>query len=185
MLEINQDRSQKGDGASGRLRRKSMAQGSYTVEASLVVPMIFLVMATLIYMIFYLHDQYIISVYANRMAQECCWLYVENEHARSKQSSSQIIGQVSEKYDKELQGQMLMTRITKSLGTCKKNLLSHVYTATWRVTGEPETFIDLSVFHFFDTVIGEGSYERIHIRQWILANDLVKGGDHKNAGIED
>ncbi len=153
-----------------KLWEKNCKRASYTVEAALVLPFILLIMAAFLYVVFYLHDQYILYVYANRMARECCWEYVENEHAREQRTSREIIGAVEGKYGPELEDQLLMSRLTASVGTCKKNLLTKLYTATWRVVGEPETLIDLSVFHVFEPVVYEASYERLHIRQWFYKN---------------
>ena len=75
----------------------------------------------------------------------------------------------------QLQDQMLMLHIDRILGTCKKNILTHVYTATWNVVATPQVFVDTEPFIKFGTVICEDSYERIHGRQWMYAYDLLKG----------
>lgn len=160
----------------GRKRGKTYgALGSYTVEAACVFPIIVFVLVTMLYMIFYLHDHYILDVYVNRMAQECCWRYIENEHADEKCSSSEIIEEISGKYEPELKEQLLMMEISKSLGLCKKNILTHLYTATWRIVGKPKTFLDLSRFHVFSTVACQGEYSRVHIRKWIYGQEFQKG----------
>ena len=72
-----------------------------------------------------------------------------------------------------------MLEISKSLGLCKKNILTHLYTATWRIVGEPKTLLDLSRFHTFSTVACEGEYARVHIRKWIYGQEFkkeLKGG---------
>ncbi len=163
-----------------REKKQYCVNGSYTVEAALIFPIIVLVLAAMLYMIFYLHDKYILNVYVNRMAQECCWLFIENEHASEKRSSDVIIQEVSKKYEPELKAQLLMLEISKSLGLCKKNILTHLYTATWRIVGEPKTLLDLSRFHTFSTVACEGEYARVHIRKWIYGQEFqkeLKGGE--------
>ena len=154
--------------------------GSYTVEAALVFPIIVLILAAMLYMIFYLHDKYVIHVYANRMAQDCCWLYMENEHAREKLGSQEIIEMISQKYEPELKNQLLMTELTKSVGTCKKNLLTQLYTATWRLVGKPVLSVDVSSFHLFSPLSCEGEYARVHIRKWIYTREFkeaLQGGE--------
>ncbi len=150
-------------------------KASYTVEAAFVLPLILVILAVFLYMIFYLHDMYVLRAYANRMAQECCWNYIENEHADQEQTSRQIIQAVDDKYKAELEDQLLMSRLTDSLGTCKKNRLTQIYTATWRVVGEPVTFMDMSVFYPFKPVVYEASYHRIHIRSWFYSREVLKG----------
>ena len=91
-----------------------MQKEAITVEAALVFPVILLVLAAMLYLIFYLHDEYILCVYSNRMARECCWLYIENEHEDEKRSSNAIIEAVAQKYEPELEDQLLMMELTTS-----------------------------------------------------------------------
>lgn len=159
---------------------QSGLSGSYTVEAALVFPVVVLVFVTMLYMVFYLHDKYILNIYANRMAQECTWRFLENEHAREKRGSDDIAQEISEKYEPEIKDQLLMLELTKSLATCKKNILTHLYTTTWRLVGEASTFLDLSDFHVFAPVACEAEYSRVHIRKWIYSRefqDRLTGGD--------
>lgn len=169
-------KSNKSRGKQGYIKAGRYIKASYTVEAALVLPLILVILAVFMYMIFYLHDMYILRSYANRMAQECCWDYIENEHAANGRTSRQIIRSVEDKYKAELEDQLLMSRLTDSLGTCKNNLLTQIYTATWRVVGEPETFMDLSVFYPFKPIVYEASYQRIHIRKWFYSRKVL-GGD--------
>ena len=148
--------------------------GSYTVEASLVLPLVVLVLAVLVYMIFYLHDRYVLQIYADRMAQECCWLYAESENHWPQADSRDIMAAVQNKYETELQGQLLMLSLENSLGTCKKNILTQKYTVQWRVVGKPLLQINTEPFISFGKVICERSSERIHARYWIYAHDLIK-----------
>lgn len=154
---------------------KKFAQGSYTVEASLVFPILFLVFISMLYMIFYIHDRYTLYIYANRMAQECCWLMVENEHELEKRSHEQIIDQVSKKFVPELEKQLIMVTLTESLGTCKKNILTHLYTSTWKVAGEASLPVNLSLFHFFPDIVIEVDETRVSIRKWIYTKEIEKG----------
>ncbi len=160
--------------------RYMYAKGSYTVEAALVFPVILLVLAAMLYLIFYLHDEYILCVYSNRMARECCWLYIENEHEDEKRSSNAIIEAVAQKYEPELEDQLLMMELTTSLGTCKKNILTHLYTATWKLVGKPVFLNDVSPYLDLSNIICEGEYARVHIRKWIYStdalNELLQGG---------
>lgn len=152
------------------------APGSYTVEAALVMPVIIGVFAALLYMIFFLHDQYIIRIYADRMAQECCWKYLENENYLVSASASEITSSVKSKYEKDLTAQMLVTDITISLGTCKKNLFTHVYTGTWRIVGKPQILVSTMPYYTFGTISYEGKYQRVYARKWIYGRDLLKSG---------
>ncbi len=149
--------------------------GFYTVEAALVLPFIMMILAAMLYLIFYIHDREVIYVYIGRMAQESAYLIVENENAHPKVSHQDIIDQIQLKYGDELQNQMLMFHIERILGTCKKNILTHVYTATWNVVATPQIFVDIGQFIDFGSVICETSYERVHGRQWMYAHDLLKG----------
>ena len=151
--------------------------GSYTVEASLVMPFLLLIFVTLLYMIFYLHDLYMLEVYTNRMAAECCWLYVENESALEERDTESLIEEVADQYEEELQKQLLMTELTSSEGSCKKNLLTGLYTATWSITGEVSTAIDVSLFHVFDSLSSESTYSRVYARDWIYEQEILTGGD--------
>ena len=151
--------------------------GFYTVEAAMVMPFIMMILAAMLYMIFFIHDREVIHVYVQKMAQESCYLMVENENQRSQMSDQDIVDKIQGKYAKELQSQMLMLRIDRMLGTCKKNILTHVYTATWNVEAVPQVFVDVGQFIDFGTVVCKDSYERVHGRQWMYAYDLVKGED--------
>ncbi len=149
--------------------------GFYTVEAALVLPFIMMILAAVLYLIFYIHDREMINVYIRRMAQESCYLMVENENKRSPAAHQNIVDEIQLRYESELQDQMLMLHIDRVLGTCKKNILTHVYTATWNVVATPQVFVDIGQFVDFGTVICEDSYERIHARSWMYAHDLLKG----------
>ena len=149
--------------------------GFYTVEAALVMPFIMMILAAMLYVIFFIHDREMIQVYLRRMAQETCYLVVEKENYMAEMSDQDIIHRIQEKYSKELQSQMLMLQIDGMNGTCKKNLLTHVYTATWNVTASPQVFVDVGEFIGFKTVICQESYERVHGRGWMYAYDLLKG----------
>ena len=151
------------------------AAGSYTVEAALVMPMIILILVIAVYIICYLHDRYILRVYADRMAQECCWLYMENEKHTSTAGEEDITGTVSQKYDAELENQLLVMKLEKSLGTCRKNILTHKYTATWNVVGIPGEWVKTEPFIRIQSVVYEGKYERIHVRRWIYSQDFISG----------
>lgn len=150
--------------------------GSYTVEAALIMPIILGILSATLYMIFFLHDKYIIHVYADRMAQECCWSYVENENSLQKVSSARITEAVKNKYESELAAQMMITDITVSLGTCKKNIFTHIYTGTWRIVGKTNILIATEPFFTFGNISYTGSYQRLCAREWIYANDLKKSG---------
>lgn len=154
---------------------RMMAGGSYTVEAALVFPVIFLIFISMLYMIFYIHDRYILLIYANRMAQESCWLFMENENQPQKRSNASIVQEVAAKYEHELQEQLLMTELTTSLGTCKKNILTHLYTSTWRVIGKTAIPLNLSPFNFFSDIVFEADESRVHIRKWIYTKEIEKG----------
>lgn len=153
---------------------KIYARGSYTVEASLVFPILLLVFISMLYMIFYIHDRYILYVYANRMAQECCWLMVENEHELEKRSHEQIIDQVSKKFGPELEKQLILVTLTESLGTCKRNILTHLYTSTWKVVGETVMPMNLSSFRLFPDIVIEVDETRVSIRKWIYTKEIEK-----------
>lgn len=150
--------------------------GSYTVEAALVIPVIIGVFAALLYMIFFLHDTYIIRIYADRMARESCWRYLENENYLVSASASEITSSIKSKYENELTAQMLITEITVSLGTCKKNLLTHMYTGTWRIVGKPQILVSTAPFYDFGTISYEGKYQRVYARKWIYGHDVLKSG---------
>ena len=53
-------------------------KGSYTVEASMVMPFLIVIFCVILYGIFYIHDLCVIKIYTARAAQECSWAAVEN-----------------------------------------------------------------------------------------------------------
>ena len=144
--------------------------GYYTVEAALVIPFVMIILAAMLYLIFYIHDREVIDIYLRRMAQESCYEMVKNE------TDQEIIDTIQAKYANELQGQMLMLHIDQIHGTCKKNILTHVCTTTWNAAATPQLFVNVEQFIDFGNVICQISYERVHARQWMYAYDILNQG---------
>lgn len=112
-------------------------KGSYTVEASMVMPFLIVIFCVILYGIFYIHDLCVIKIYTARAAQECSWAAVENAASLVPKDEDSILSYIHQKYYKELCGQMLMLSVSNFRGQIRHNTLTQSYNVQWDVAANP------------------------------------------------
>lgn len=149
-------------------------KGSYTVEASMVMPFLIVIFVVMLYGVFYIHDLCVIKIYAARAAQECSWAAVENAASLTPKDEGSILSYIYQKYYDELCGQMLMMSVSNFSGQIGRNTLTQVYNVQWNVAAHPLSDSIFNGFGNFLDVSYRTQAQRTFERHLIYHMDLLK-----------